>query len=205
MDEDDRAAAVELGEHWTENRVTEVVAVCICFDRDAVAAELVECEPEFVQGAVDVRERQRGEVAETVRVCPLDLGGLLVDPASQLPGGEVVPEVGAWRGDRQDGGIDTSVIHEGEVLVEAPARPPRHPIRTLVPCSPGGRDVMVRDEMGVHVDQSRRPAGRRLHRTGSGRGHRCCRHRGWTAASAITASGTRLAASATVLSSIVPP
>ena len=79
MDEDVRAAAVELGQHRLERRVAEVDAGDVGEQHHAVERQLVEREGQLGQRGVDVGQRQRGQPGEA-RVAG-DLGDPLVgDP-----------------------------------------------------------------------------------------------------------------------------
>ncbi|WP_433446491.1 hypothetical protein ACQPXS_02540 [Streptomyces sp. CA-142005] len=57
VDEDGRASPVQLLEQRFQARVSEIHAVCVGLERDAVAVQLVLRELQFGQGAVHVGQR----------------------------------------------------------------------------------------------------------------------------------------------------
>src|SRR5207302_3308672 len=81
-------------------------------------------------------------------------GGLLVDLAGEPPGGGVVSEVHAGGGHGEQSGLDAVAVHQLEVFLGRPGRPPVHPVGTRVAGRGGLADVGVGDEVGVDVDQA---------------------------------------------------
>src|SRR5262249_26545873 len=67
MDEDQRAAAVELLEDGLEARLAEIVPVIARIKADAVDFELVQSKGDLIKARRDRRQRQRGEKAEALR------------------------------------------------------------------------------------------------------------------------------------------
>ncbi len=68
MDEHHRLAAAELGKHLVEHRIAEVTATLVREQADTVQAQHIERVGHLLQRAIDVRQRQRGEPAEALRV-----------------------------------------------------------------------------------------------------------------------------------------
>ena len=122
-------------------------------DGDAVATEPVEGVAHLAQRPLDVGQRQGREVPESVGVGVTDRGSVVVHPPGETAGGGVVAEVHAGGGDREHRGGDVVVVHEHQVVLDAPARPARHPVGVAVSGGDGGVHVLAGQEVGVDVDQ----------------------------------------------------
>ena len=117
---DHRLAAVELGIDRRERCVAEIFSVVACQQADAVGLERVEGVFDFLQAAVGVRRRDRGEQAEAARMIAHELGAVFVDLAAELAGFLIVAPPGAGLDLRQHRRPDAALVHVVERHLHRP-------------------------------------------------------------------------------------
>ena len=122
MDEDGRAAALELGKDGLERRVARVDAVVVGEHAHPVGVQDVERVRHLGQRALDIRQRQRRPEAEAVRPAPLQVGAELVALARELARLRVVAvdQVAPGRADAQDRLGNVRLVHELEICFLGP-------------------------------------------------------------------------------------
>ena len=79
------SATLKLFENPLRDRVSEVHAVGIRKENNAIEPEDVECVGELLQGGIDIRQGEAGETSKTVRPCLNEFGREFVTPARQSP------------------------------------------------------------------------------------------------------------------------
>ena len=117
-------APVELVEHLLEGVVAGILVHVVRRQRDAVGVERIEGIFDLAQAALDVRQRQRGEMAEPAPVIPLHLRRGLVDLAGEGPRRGGVAQPGARRRHRQHRHRDAVLVHRLDGLARLPVLQP---------------------------------------------------------------------------------
>jgi len=145
-------AGIELAVQGSERGIAEVDASLIGVEGDALGGERVEGVTRLEHRALDVRQRQRGEMPEPALVRPLEAGPLLVDSPREGARHGRVPEMNARRPDRQHRARDTEPIHDSEGFFFVPLRDPRHALRLAMPRRDQRFPIEPRQKMRVRID-----------------------------------------------------
>jgi hypothetical protein len=141
------AAAVELLEHWRKHRVAQELVAVVGAEIDAVGLERIERVFDLLERAVDVGERQIGEVAETAGMVGGELGGKLVGEPRELARLRVVFGLEVRHRDRGHRERHAALVHVLELARDG---------RALVEPGAGAVDLIARrHEVAMYVDAGR--------------------------------------------------
>jgi hypothetical protein len=145
MHVDHRLAAVEFLVDRCERRIAEVFAVVAGEEPDTVGLQGIEGVCDFLEAAVGVRRRDRGEQAEPAGVIADKLGAVFVDLAAELSRFFVVAPPCAGLHLRQHRGGNAALVH---VVERHLRRPLGMPGLMLDQCL----GVLGWQEVMVHID-----------------------------------------------------
>ena len=112
MHEHDGLAAVEFRPQRLERRIAEVFFGIVAQENHPISAQRVERILDFRKSAIDVGERHRCEVAETIGPLGDEVRRVFVDAARHLSSLGLVPADDARRGQREDSGRNLLGIHQ---------------------------------------------------------------------------------------------
>jgi hypothetical protein len=122
MHEHDSLAAVELRPERLESRIAEIFSRIVGEEDHPVSPQRVERVLKFPKSAIDVRDRQRREVAEAIGPLRDEIGCVFVDAARHLPSLALFPADDARRSQREDPGRDLLGVHKVDRALGRPLR-----------------------------------------------------------------------------------
>src|SRR5262245_52012519 len=126
MEEDDGAAAIQLGVHRLERRVVQGLPRHRAAQRHADHAERVQTALQLGERRVDVRQRQAGEGGEASAIFPGGVGVDVIGQAGRRYGLRRSVQVRLEQGDGQHLAIDADGVEDAGLLVQV-ARTAAHP------------------------------------------------------------------------------
>jgi hypothetical protein len=105
-----------------EGRIAEVFFGIVAEENHPVGPQSVERILKFRKSAIDVGERHRCQVAETIGPPGHEIPRVFVDPAGHLSSLALDPTDDTWRGQREDSGRDLLGVHQIDRALGRPLR-----------------------------------------------------------------------------------
>src|SRR4051812_15280128 len=122
MHKDDRLAAFELVEDGLQRNIAEVNSIGVREENKAIQSENVQGVREFLQGRINIRQRETGETRKPVGPRVNEFGRERVAPARQRSSLLAIAKMNSWRAHRHDSNIDTGIVHEGDHCLLGPIK-----------------------------------------------------------------------------------
>ena len=144
MHKDDGFAVLKFFEDRLQDRVSEVHAVGIRKENEAIQPEDVERVRQLLQGGIDIRQGEAGETSKPVRSCVNEFGREVVAAARQSPRFCAISRVHSGRTERDH----RAIVRYSMRVICLPARfanrSTRYSTRTgtsSAPCRSGGTEI----------------------------------------------------------------